>query len=95
MYLFWILWSIDAVITLIAFFFFFVGLGDGTVEWDNGMLWLVILIGLTALLGGGYWLYTHQYRLAAIMLMALLAVPGILYGLFMLLLLSGNNSGWK
>ena len=95
MYLFWILWSIDALITLVLVFFFFIGLGDGTVSSDNGILWLVLLIGLTALLLGGYWLSTHQYRLAATLLMALLAVPGILYGLFMLLMVSGNNSGWK
>ena len=95
MFLFWTLWGIDALITLVFVLFFFVGLSDGTVSANNGLLWLVILLGLAALLLGGYWLFTHQYMLVATMLMAVLAVPGIVYGLFMLLMVSGNNSGWK
>ncbi|MBC7572267.1 MAG: osmoprotectant transporter permease [Spirosoma sp.] len=95
MYLFWISWGINALIALVLAFFFFVGLGDGTVSSYNIILWLVLLIGLAALLLSGYWLFTHQYTIAANILMALLAVPGVLYGLFMLLMLSGNNSGWK
>lgn len=95
MYLFWISWGIDALITLVLVFFFFVGLSDGTVSSYNIIVWLVILIGLAALLLGGHWLFTHQYIIAATLLMALLAVPGILYGLFMLLMASGNSSGWK
>ncbi len=95
MYLFWILWGIDALVAFILVFFFFVGLGDGTVSSGNSMLWLVLLMGMGALLLGGYWLFTHQYPIAATILVALLAVPSLLYGLFMLLMLSGNNSGWK
>ncbi|MFD2937545.1 osmoprotectant transporter permease [Spirosoma flavum] len=95
MYLFWILWGIDALLALVFVFVFFVGLGDGTVDSDNSLVWLVLLLGLAALLLGGYWLFMHQYTTAATLLMALLAVPAILYGLFMLLMLSGNPSGWK
>lgn len=95
MYVFWTLWGIDALIGLILIGFFFVGVGDGTVSPDNIILWLVLLIGLGGLLLGGYWLFTHQYTVAANLLLALLAVPALLSGLYMLLLVSGNNSGWK
>ncbi|AUD01398.1 osmoprotectant transporter permease [Spirosoma pollinicola] len=96
MYLFWTLWGIDALIAITLVYFFFIGLGDGTVSSFNILLWLMILVGLAALLVGGYWLFTHQYAVLAKLLLALLAVPGLLYGLFMgLMLLGGNSSGWK
>lgn len=96
MYLFWILWGVDALIALGLVGGFFVGLCDGTVEWDNGIGWLVLIIGMAAYLLGGYWLFTHQYTIAAKLLMALLVVPGLFYGLYMGLMFFGNNSsGWK
>ncbi|MFD2936128.1 osmoprotectant transporter permease [Spirosoma flavum] len=96
MYIFWIFWGIDVGIALVLVCFFFVGLGDGTVDWDNGILWFVLLIGMAAYLLGGYWLFTHQYTIAAILLMAVLVIPGLFYGLYMLLMLTGdNNSNWK
>ncbi len=95
MYLFWTLWGIDALITLIFVCFFFIGLADGTVSSFNGLLWLVIVGGLCGVLLGGYWLYSHQYTVLANLLLALPAVPALLYGLFMGLLLSGDKSGWK
>ena len=96
MYLFWTLWGIDAFIALILIYFFFVGLGDGTVAPDNIVLWLIILTGLAAVLLGGYGLFTHQHTIVAKLLLSLVAVPSLLYGLFMLLMLvGGNSSGWK
>ena len=90
------MWGIDAALALVLVCFFFVGLGDGTVSWNNGTLWLVLLIGMEAYLLGGYWLFTHQYTIAAKLLMALLVVPGLFYGLYMGLMFFGtNSSGWK
>src|SRR5262245_17838868 len=51
--LFWTLFSIDAVVAAIVLFFFFAGLGDGTVSSYNIVLWLAILGVLAAVIGGG------------------------------------------
>ncbi|QMW00358.1 osmoprotectant transporter permease [Spirosoma foliorum] len=95
MYLFWILWGIDAFVALICLYFFFIGLGDGTVSSSNIVLWLVILSGLAVVLLGGYWLSSHQHAVIAKLLLAILAIPSLLYGLFMGLMIMGGNSGWK
>ncbi|GAB4023973.1 osmoprotectant transporter permease [Spirosoma koreense] len=90
MSLFWILWAIDALIALIFFYFFFIGMADGSVSADNLGLWMLILTGLGTILGGGYWLHTHQYSGWGAALLALLAIPGVLYGLLMALMLLLN-----
>ncbi len=50
MILFWILWGIDAVVTLVALYFFFIGLSDGSVSSFNGGLWMGMLLGLAVIL---------------------------------------------
>lgn len=45
-----ILFSIDAVIALVLLYFFFVGLGDGSVSSFNILLWLGILGATAAIL---------------------------------------------
>ena len=40
---FWIPWGVDVAAALVFVYFFFVGLGDGSVGADNVMLWLLIL----------------------------------------------------
>ena len=87
---FWILWGIDAVIALIFIYFFFEGLSDGTVSSFNAGLWVLLLAGLGAVLIGGYWLHTHQHEVGAKVLVSLLAVPGVLAGLFFLILILTN-----
>jgi uncharacterized membrane protein YidH (DUF202 family) len=87
---FWILWGTDAVIALVVLYFFFEGLGDGSVSSFNGGLWFFILGVLAAILGGSYWLQTHQYMTGAKVLLAVLAIPGVLLGLFFLLLILVN-----
>ncbi|GAB3782921.1 hypothetical protein GCM10028818_39780 [Spirosoma horti] len=96
MYLFWTFWGIDALVAATLVYFFFVGLGDGTISSYNIFLWLIILLGMAAVLLGGYWLFAHQYTILAKLLVSLIAIPGILYGLFIgLMLMGGNASGWK
>ncbi|GAB2553872.1 osmoprotectant transporter permease [Spirosoma areae] len=87
---FWILWSIDAVIALIFVYFFFEGMGDGSISSFNGGLWFLILAVLGAVLAGGYWLQTHQHEAGAKVLLGVLAIPGLLAGLFFLILLIAN-----
>lgn len=84
---FWILWGVDAVIALVFLYFFFIGLADGSVSSFNGGLWFVILAALGAILVGSYWLHTHQQETFAKILLAVLAIPGLLCGLFFLIIL--------
>lgn len=87
---FWIPWAIDAVIAAIAVFFFLWGLADGTVSSFNVALWTVLLGGLAALVGGSLWLKSNGKPGIAIALLWVLAGPGVLVGLFFLILIVGN-----
>lgn len=87
---FWILWGVDAVIALIFLYFFFIGLADGSVSSFNGGLWFFILAALGTILLGSYWLQTHQQPAFAKLVLAVLAIPGLLCGLFFLIILITN-----
>ncbi len=85
MILFWILWGIDAIVALVAVYFFVVGLGDGSVSSYNGTLWFGILISLAALLGGSWGLkYLGKVGTAKVLL-SVVAVPAFLFFLFFLI----------
>jgi hypothetical protein len=79
--------AIDAVVALIFVYFFAVGLGDGTVSSFNMVLWLELLGGLAAVIGGGVALNATGRRGAAVGLLGILALPALLAGLFLLALL--------
>jgi len=82
-----VLWWFDAAIALVALYFLGVGLNDGSVSADNAGLWLMIVAGLAAILGGGLWLAHAGQRAAAVALLLVLAIPGALYLAFLLLIL--------
>jgi hypothetical protein len=84
---FWFLWSIDAVIAVVALYFFFSLAAHGRVASYNILPWLIILAVLAAVIGGSVWLRSAGQRAVAIALLLLLAIPGALYVLFFLLLL--------
>ena len=84
---FWILWAIDAIIAMVGLYFFLVGLADGSVSSFNIGLWLLILLVLTIVAGGSLWLKSAGRPGLAILLLLVLAVPGLLFGLFMVTLL--------
>ena len=81
---FWTLLGIDGAIATIVIFFFFAGLGDGSVSSFNIVLWLVILSGLAAVLGGGLLLRSKGHLHLARVVLLILAIPGLLFGLFIL-----------
>jgi hypothetical protein len=67
-----------------------IGLADGTVSANNSGLWFVILVVLAAVMGGSLWLRSeHQIVLAKILLW-LVAAPGLLYALFLLMVVIGK-----
>ena len=92
--LFWILWGIDAAVSLICIYFFFIGLADGSVSSFNIVLWICILLALGAVLGGGYALRASGHLRLAYSLLSTLAIPGILAGFF-ILLLTFSKTPWR
>jgi hypothetical protein len=84
---FWFLWSIDAVIAAVALYFFFSLAAGGRVGSFNILPWLAILAALAAVVGGSVWLRSAGQHAVAIIVLLLLAVPGALFALFMLLIL--------
>ncbi len=84
---FWIPWGIAAVVTCVAVSFFLAGLANGSVSSFNIGLWVLILLG-TAGVTTGSWILKDRGRPGMGALLALvLALPGLLAGLIMLLFL--------
>ncbi|GAB3501506.1 osmoprotectant transporter permease [Emticicia fontis] len=91
MILFWIFWGIDAIVALIALYFFFIGLADGSVSSVNMSLWLVLLGALAAILFGTLALKAAGNLLFAKILAGVLAIPAILFALFFLILIASGQ----
>lgn len=84
---FWILWGFDVLIALVVLYFFFIGIADGSVSSFNMGIWMLLLIGLAVVVLGSLALKSFGYILLAKILLSLLAIPGFLYGLFILLVI--------
>jgi hypothetical protein len=84
--------GIDGAIGLIVFGFFLAGLADGSVSSFNIGLWLILLAGVAVIIGGGVALNANGRPRLASAVLAILAWPGFLVGLFFLavLLLPGR-----
>ena len=91
---YWILYGIDALVAAIVVVFFFIGLADGSVSSFNIVLWTATLAALGAVLWGAHALRSSGRGRAAATLLAALAVPGVIVGLFFLLLIVGQPD-WK
>ena len=93
MYLkFWIPWTIDALISAIALFFFTGGLADGSVSSFNIGIWMALLAAIAVVLGGSLWLKAIGRPGLGTMLLLIPAVPAVLYALFLLVfIISGSQ----
>jgi hypothetical protein len=89
-----ILWAIDAAVAFAFFYFFVAGLGDHTVSFLNWKLWLLLGLVIFAVLYGSLWLKKKGQKTWSIILLILLAVPALLYILFILYAISGSFR-WK
>ncbi len=87
---FWISWGIGAIVSTACVYFFAVGLMDGSVSSFNGGLWLALLATCGGVMGGSYLLNARGRTTLALLLSLVLSVPGLLFGLFMLMLLLTN-----
>ncbi|MEO7175182.1 MAG: osmoprotectant transporter permease [Saprospiraceae bacterium] len=89
-WIFWLLYIIDSIVAAIIFYFFVIGLLDGTVSSFNAVYWIAILVALALIMFGGVWLKNHGHPGVAILLISVLAAPAFLYFIFMLILLISN-----
>ncbi|MGE0563542.1 MAG: hypothetical protein AB7O50_03420 [Pseudolabrys sp.] len=92
--LFRILFIFDILIALVVFYFFAVGLNDGSVSSFNISLWLGMLATIGGILGVGYALNVRGHRVAANIVLAILAAPGAAYAAFILLILI-TQPNWR
>ena len=80
-----ILQAIVGLGAAVLFVFFVIGLGDGSIDTANILLWLIML----AIPAGGlivsHLLWSQGQKVAAWVLLLLPAVPIFLYGLFVLM----------
>lgn len=83
--------GIDAVVAAGAVIFFLIGLADGSVSSFNMGLWTGMLAALAITLGGGLWLKKAGHPRFATLLLLIPAVPGLVYGLFVLLILFSDT----
>ena len=86
-----ILAGFDALVVAIVVGFFLVGLGDGSVSSDNIRLWVGILAALAVILGGGLQLKKLGHPVLATLLFLVLAVPALLYGIFLVALIFSDT----
>lgn len=87
MVLYRILLGIDALALGIALLFFAWGLSDSSVSSFNILEWILLLGTLGGILAGGLVLQRQGSEGLAKAVLALLAVPAALFGLFFLLLI--------
>ena len=79
--------AIVAAALAVLIWFFIVGLGDGSIDGSNMALWVVLLAAPIAALVIGRHLWKAGQRTAACVLLAVPAVPTLLFGMLLLLFL--------
>lgn len=89
-----ITFALAALVAAIAVAFFVIGLADGSVSSFNMVLWFGLLAFVGAVLAAGTWLRSRGRNKSAIAVLSLLALPGLLYALFILLVVS-SGSRWN
>lgn len=89
-----IVFAAAAAVAAIVVVFFFIGLADGSVSSFNAELWVGLLASVSAVLACGWRLNASGRRKAAVAVLALLAAPGLLYGLFLLLVVT-SGARWN
>ncbi len=82
-----ILIGIDLLAAAVVLFFFLWGLSDGTVSSFNILLWLGMVGGVGAVVGGGAWLNAYGQRWLANGVLLILAIPAMLLVLFYLMVI--------
>jgi len=79
---FWVLWGWDALIAAVILYVFLAGLADGSVSSVNMGLWLTTVAILAGVMIGSLALRSATRIALAVSLLLLLAIPGMLFALF-------------
>jgi hypothetical protein len=82
-----VLWGFDALVAAVVVFFFLWGVADGTVSSFNIVLWLSTLAIVGVVVGGSLALRKAGQSVAAFALLAVLAIPGLGFTLFLVAVL--------
>ena len=82
-----ILLAIDVVAAAGVGYFLVIGLQDGSISSFNGGLWAGLIAAVVAVLVGGILLHRANRAALANIVLAILALPAALYGLFVAVLL--------
>jgi hypothetical protein len=84
--------SLAVLVALLALVFFVIGLVDGSVTASNIVLWLGLMMAAALIPFAGIRLRSRGRTGAALAMLSLLALPGLLYALFIaLVVLSGEH----
>ncbi len=87
---FWILWIFNALMCLIPVYFFFVGLGDGTITSRNIGLWFLILLVVAIVLVGSFLLKSANQMAIAKVILSVAAIPGVLALLYFIIVFTSK-----
>ena len=82
-----LLWAFDLLVAAAVIVFFVWGLSDGSVSSFNIMLWLGMLALVGGVVVGGRTLHRTGHTAAATLLLMVLAIPGLGFTLFLLMVL--------
>ena len=85
--LYWITFVMAGLVAVSVLAFFFIGLADGSVSSYNSGLWLGLLAVAAAVPAAGHGLRARGQIKWAIAVLAILALPGLLFILFMAVIL--------
>jgi len=93
-WLFWALFLAALAVSVVAVFFFGVGLSDGTVSSFNAGIWTFLLLLSLGVPLAGWQFHARGWRRAAYLVLSVLALPGLVYLLFILLMFTSATS-WQ
>ncbi len=86
--------AVAALVAVVVVAFFVIGILDGSVSPFNITLWLGLLAVVGVVLFAGARLRAKGRTKSAIAVLSLLALPGVLYALFILLVI-GSGARWN
>ena len=82
-----VLWGINAILAVVALYFFIDGLKTASNSGSYLQTWLVLLLVLAVALGGSVVLKNNNHMILAKLLLSVIALPGFLYGLWIVIML--------
>jgi hypothetical protein len=87
-----VLLGLDLLAAAILLYFFFLGLADGSVSDFNIEIWVALLLATAIVFGSALLLRRAAWPRLANVVLAVPAVPLLLYGIFMLVVVLSGES---